>query len=146
MGLAATADAIAVSRRGQPLVISGVIRGRDCRPLSGATIEAWQTDAEGEYGPGHGTSQLKCCYLTGVVRTDPGGHYRIETVMPGHYKGSDPPPPAHIHFAVRDARAGQILTELNFASDPYLGTTLPALIVSLTRVGETLEGRFDLVL
>ena len=146
MSLAATADAIAVSRRGQPLAISGVIRGRDCRPLSGATIEAWQTDADGEYGPGHGTSQLRCCYLTGILRTDSSGRYRIETVMPGHYKGVDAPPPAHIHFAVRDAHAGQILTELNFAGDPYLGTSLPALIVPLTRVGETLEGRFDLVL
>src|SRR5919204_6348572 len=142
MELAATDDAIAVSRRGEPLVLSGVIRGRDCRPLGGATIQVWQTNADGEYGPGHGTSQLRCCYLTGLLRTDPGGRYRIEKVIPGHYKGENPPPPAHIHFAVRHPQAGHILTELDFAGDPYLGTTLPALIVPLTRVGETLEGRF----
>ena len=146
MELAATADAIAISRRGQPLVLSGVIRGRDCRPLSGATIQVWQTDADGEYGPGHGTSSMRCCYLTGLLRTDSAGRYRIETVMPGHYKGEDPPPPAHIHFAVRHPQAGQILTELDFAGDPYLGTALPALIVPLTREAETLEGSFDLVL
>jgi protocatechuate 3,4-dioxygenase beta subunit len=146
MDLPVTADAIAISRKGQPLVLSGVVRGRDCRPLSGATIQVWHTDADGDYGPGHGTSGLRCCYLTGLLRTDSEGRYRIETVMPGHYRGVDPPPPAHIHFAARHPQAGQILTELDFAGDPYLGTALPALIVPLTRVGETLEGSFDLVL
>jgi protocatechuate 3,4-dioxygenase beta subunit len=40
-----------VARIGQPLVVSGVVSGTDCAPLPGATVQAWQTNGNGRYGP-----------------------------------------------------------------------------------------------
>jgi catechol 1,2-dioxygenase len=141
------AAAEAPARRGTPLIISGTVYGADCRtPLLGALIEVWQTDARGEYGPGHGTDEQRCCYLQAIVKTDSNGRYRIQTIRPGHYRGEDPPPPAHIHFNVQHGEAG-VLTEVLFAGDPYLPEDASgAEVIRLEEDGKRLLGRFDIVL
>jgi catechol 1,2-dioxygenase len=138
------AAAEAPARRGTPLVISGTVYAADCRtPLAGAVIEAWQTDARGVYGPGQAADELRCCYLQGTVQTDSAGRYRIQTIRPGHYRGEDPPPPAHIHLNVSHEDGG-VLTEVTFADDPYVSDAAEA--VRLRKQGEQLIGRFDIVL
>jgi protocatechuate 3,4-dioxygenase beta subunit len=97
-----TRATIAAGRRGKPLVVSGVVRGPDCRRLAGATVNAWQTNAAGKYGPGR-----TCCYLQGTVRTDRRGRYALDTVVPGSYGGR-----AHIHIEAGHEAAGGVLTEL----------------------------------
>ena len=106
--------------RGERLVILGAVYAEDCTPLPGTAINVWQTDADGVYGPGHGTEALQCCYLQGIVRTDANGHYRLNTVRPGHYRGEQPPPPAHLHVEVSHPEAEGLMTEIVFADDPYL--------------------------
>ena len=138
------AAAEAPARRGTPLVISGTVYAADCRtPLEEAVIEAWQTDARGVYGPGQAGGELRCCYLQGTVQTDSAGRYRIQTIRPGHYRGEDPPPPAHIHLNVSHGDAG-VLTEIVFAGDPYV--TEGAEVVRLRKEGGRLLGHFDIVL
>jgi catechol 1,2-dioxygenase len=145
------AVAEAAARQGTPLIITGTVYANDCRTaLAGAFIEVWQTDARGEYGPGHGTESLRCCYLLAALETDSRGQYRIQTIRPGHYRGADPPPPAHIHFNVLYPGTLGVATELDFAGDPYL-TKLDAHneAISLHRAGSgggLLRGRFDIVL
>lgn len=121
--VARTAETLAISRRGDPLRITGIVRAQDCRtPLAGATVEAWQTDSQGRYGPGEA-----CCYLYGVARTDPAGSYTLETVVPARYAQTNPPP-RHIHLVVSHPRARTVLTEVRFASDsagPDAVTTTP---------------------
>jgi protocatechuate 3,4-dioxygenase beta subunit len=135
-----TAETVAISRRGEPLLVTGAVRAQDCRtPLAGATVEAWQTDATGRYGPGEA-----CCYLQGVARTDGAGRYTFETVVPGSYAGPNPPP-RHIHLIVSHPRARSVLTELLFAGDPDVSPSDP-LAVTLTREGSTQRAVFDVVL
>jgi protocatechuate 3,4-dioxygenase beta subunit len=102
------------------LIIVGTVFGEDCTPLENASLEVWQTNAAGEYGPGHGTDDMRCCYLMGEVRTDSSGHYQLITVKPGHYKGQESPPPAHIHVSLSHPDAEPAQTEIVFSGDPYL--------------------------
>jgi protocatechuate 3,4-dioxygenase beta subunit len=146
-----TAETVAAGRGGTRLTVSGTVYGADCRtPLAGASIQVWQTNAAGEYGPGQGTGGGQCCYLGAGLRTDAGGRYRFETVRPGHYKGEARPPPAHIHFEVRHPDADGLLTELLFEGDPWLGPDPPGAVVPLTPAPgpgpAALRARFDIVL
>ena len=123
----------------------------DCAtPLAGATIEVWQTTAAGEYGPRQAGGEERCCYLAAALRTDAAGRYRFETVRPGHYKGEQRPPPAHIHFEVRHPDAAGLLTELVFEGDPYLGPDPPGEVVAPVPVEgadpPAFQARFDIVL
>jgi protocatechuate 3,4-dioxygenase beta subunit len=145
-----TAETVAAGRGGESLVVSGTVYGADCRtPLVGASIAVWQANAEGEYGPRQGTGE-SCCYLGAALRTDGRGRYQIETVKPGHYKGEERPPPAHIHFEVRHPDASGVATELLFEGDPWLGPDPPGVVVRLTRAPGSdppaLRAVFDIVL
>ncbi len=106
--LAATPENVARSRRGTPLVVMGVVQAVDCAPLAGASVQVWQTDAEGLYGPGE-----QCCYLQGLVRTDDNGRYTVDTIVPGRYPETGAPP-GHIHFAVSHPGARSVSTEIRF--------------------------------
>jgi protocatechuate 3,4-dioxygenase beta subunit len=138
-------------RDGIPLVLSGTVYQADCEtPAAGATINVWQTDARGVYGPGQQSDNLRCCYLQGALETDSEGRYTIETIRPGHYRGEDPPPPAHIHMEVH-YEGGGLLTEAFFADDPYLPEgELQGEVVELREEsaadGNLLTGRLDIVL
>ena len=149
--VARTAETVAKGRGGQRLVVSGTVYAEDCTtPLAGASIEVWQTNAAGEYGPGQGTGDERCCYLAAALRTDQRGRYRFETVKPGHYKGEERPPPAHIHFEVRHPEAAGVLTELLFEGDPWLGPDPPGAVVRPEPVPGSdppaMAARFDIVL
>jgi protocatechuate 3,4-dioxygenase beta subunit len=146
-----TAETVAAGRGGQRLLVSGTVYAADCAtPLAGATIEVWQTTAAGEYGPRQAGGEERCCYLAAGLRTDAAGRYRFETVRPGHYKGEQRPPPAHIHFEVRHPDAAGLLTELVFAGDPYLGPDPPGEVAAPVPVDgadpPAFEVRFDIVL
>jgi protocatechuate 3,4-dioxygenase beta subunit len=146
-----TAETVAKGRDGERLVVSGTVYRADCRtPLAGASIEVWQANAAGEYGPGQGTGGERCCYLAAALRTDRRGRYRFETVKPGHYKGEERPPPAHIHVEVRHPDATGVLTELLFEGDPWLGPDPPGAVVRLEPVPGSdppaMAARLDIVL
>ncbi|MGQ0600171.1 MAG: YceI family protein [Anaerolineales bacterium] len=120
--------------QGEPLVIIGTVYAKDCTPLPGVTLELWQTDADGVYGPGHGSDQMQCCYFQGDVTTDAAGQFQIITVRPGHYAGEADPPPAHIHINILHATGGR-MTEFVFRDDPYLfGDLVNSGLVALTPV------------
>jgi catechol 1,2-dioxygenase len=123
----------------------------DCTtPLAGATLQVWQTDSDGVYGPGHGTGNLRCCYLQGALRTDARGRYEFTTIKPGRYKGEAQPPPAHIHFEVSHPDAGGLMTELLFEGDPSLSPGVQGHVARLTAVAGSdpslQRASFDIVL
>jgi protocatechuate 3,4-dioxygenase beta subunit len=107
MELKATERNLAAARIGDPLVVTGVIRGIDCAPLAGATVQMHQTNGRGRYGPVIKGGD-RCCYLQATVRTDADGRYTLDTVVPKGYDGG----PAHIHFAFGHPDAVGIGTEL----------------------------------
>ena len=149
--LGGSAEAVNAARRGQRLLVSGTVYAADCAtPLAGATLQVWQTNADGEYGPGHGTNNLRCCYLQGALRTDARGRYELTTIKPGRYKGEAQPPPAHIHFEVSHPDAGGLMTELLFEGDPSLSPGVQGHVARLTTVAGSdpplLRAGFDIVL
>jgi protocatechuate 3,4-dioxygenase beta subunit len=108
MELKATRRTLAAGH-GQPLVVAGTVRGEDCTPLAGATVNVWQTNGEGRYGPRRGGRDL-CCYLQGTVLTAADGRYRLDTVFPGGYDNATP----HIHVTAGHPEAEGLITELVF--------------------------------
>ena len=106
MELEATKRNLAAGR-GKPLVVSGVVRGEDCKPLDGATLYVWQTNGKGRYGPGE-----RCCYLQAALRTGADGRYELDTVVPGGYDGAAP----HIHMRAGHPETEGLVTELLFGS------------------------------
>jgi polyisoprenoid-binding protein YceI len=124
--------------QGEQLVIAGTIYDRDCNPLPGVSFKAWQTDPQGVYGPGHGGESIECCYYQGSGVTDEHGRYKLVTVIPGHYAGEDPAPPAHIHLEISHPTAGGWMAEIVFAGDPSLQGMSQAgyTVVTLEYVGD----------
>jgi protocatechuate 3,4-dioxygenase beta subunit len=107
MELKATKRNLAAGRIGDPLVVTGVVRGTDCAPLAGATVQMHQTNGDGRYGP-VSNGRDRCCYLQATLRTDDAGRYTLDTVMPKGYDRG----PAHIHFAFGHPEAEGLVTEL----------------------------------
>jgi hypothetical protein len=67
-------------------VLSGVVLSPACKPVSGARVSFWQSNAKGIYTAAG----------TGAVVTDRSGRFRFEGPMPKPYEGR----PAHIHIGV----------------------------------------------
>jgi len=77
---------------GERMVLTGRVLWHG-RPLPGATVHVYHADSLGRYFiPGSGTTAPR---LSGVLRSGPGGVYRVHTVIPGRYEGYP-----HIHFEV----------------------------------------------
>jgi len=142
--LSSTPATLAAGSGSQALTVSGTVSDSNCLPLAGAALDAWHATPAGTYGPGQAPGDLKCCYLTGSVRTDRDGRYELDTVMPGHYGGG----PAHIHIAVSGPRGGQLLTELHFAGDPVVNEAQDQInVASLVKTRDgSLHATFDIVL
>jgi protocatechuate 3,4-dioxygenase beta subunit len=83
---------------GTKLVVTGFVFDKNCRAISNAWLDFWQTGADGEYD----NSGYR---FRGHQFTDAAGRYRLETVVPGEYPGRTP----HIHVKVR-APNGPVLT------------------------------------
>lgn len=83
---------------GQRLVVSGRVTRADGRtPVPGITVYAYQADATGRYSAKPGPDNNQAPRLCGILRTDPAGNFRIESVRPGSYGGGGA---AHMHFEV----------------------------------------------
>jgi protocatechuate 3,4-dioxygenase beta subunit len=140
LGLPATAGNVAASRRGRPMVVSGRVLTSDCAPLPGAAVRVWQTNGDGDYGPGQGTGQIQCCYLQGTMTTDPRGRYEFESVRPGNYSGTP-----HVHLLIRAPDGRGLETEVEIADDPGAGPT-GGPVLHLAERGGRLRAFLDLVL
>jgi protocatechuate 3,4-dioxygenase beta subunit len=110
--LKATKRNLAGARVGKPLVVSGRVRGEDCKGLAGATIYVHQTNGAGRYGPVV-DGRDKCCYLQAAVRTGEDGHFRLAAVIPKAYRGGGPP---HIHLTAGHPDTEGLLTEVQFGT------------------------------
>src|SRR6476659_4656518 len=72
---------------GKGHVLTGlVLSSFDCRPIRGARVELWQSDAKGRYTRA----------LSATVLTDRNGRFRFEGPYPASYEGRPP----HIHLRV----------------------------------------------
>lgn len=141
MELTRTRRTLAGARRGAQLLLSGTVRTAGCAPLAGATVQAWQPNGAGLYGPGE-DDRVRCCYVQGTARTDARGRYAMRTVVPRGY-GRGPP---HIHLQAGHPSAAALVTEVLFGEQAaHEGTT-----VRLEPVGggegHAFRAGFDIVL
>ena len=124
-----------VDLKGSPVVLTGLVLTRTCRPVPNALVDLWHADADGEYdnsgfrGRGH-------------QFTDALGRYRFITVKPARYTGRT----AHYHVKVQAANGPILTTQLYFPGEP--GNRREPLYrrdLEMRFVDEAV-GRFDFVL
>ena len=91
---------------GTPLVITGMVKNEQGKPIPGAVLDFWQSDDVGNY-------DMVGYLLRGHVFADQDGRYEIETIQPACY---EPRQAQHIHVKVQgDSRP--YTTQLYFSND-----------------------------
>lgn len=106
-----------VGEPGPPLSVSGVVVDQDGKPVAGASLYAFQTDAEGYYGV-KPASDNRNPRLKVLLRTDAQGRWAFETIRPGSYPSSRAP--GHIHFEVQAQGFPTRIFEIVFEGDPFI--------------------------
>jgi protocatechuate 3,4-dioxygenase beta subunit len=105
------------------LVVSGRIQGADCKPLSGALVEVWHADANGDYsGFTQGKKDDPACLLRASVKADAEGRYSFSTIVPSEYPGR----PRHIHYRVSHLAHTTLVTQLYFVRERGVAAELVA--------------------
>jgi protocatechuate 3,4-dioxygenase beta subunit len=106
-----------VAEPGPALSVSGIVVDPDGKPAAGASLYAYQTDAEGYYGV-KPASDNRNPRLKILLRTDAQGRWSFETIRPGSYPNSKIP--AHIHFEVSAQGFAAKVFEIVFTGDPFI--------------------------
>jgi protocatechuate 3,4-dioxygenase beta subunit len=91
---------------GTPLIVTGYVLSRNCRPIPQARLDFWQADDRGAY-------DATGYRLRGQQRTDAGGVYYLETIMPGEYPGRT----RHIHVKVQAPDSPILTTQVYFPGE-----------------------------
>jgi catechol 1,2-dioxygenase len=124
---------ICLDGKGEPCIVSGVVRDTDGRPLAGATIDVWQTNDDGFYDVQQKGIQ-PAGNLRGLFTTDADGRYTFRTAKPRYYPipddgpvgkllrqlGRRPNRAAHIHVIVAAEGYETVVTHIFDPDCPYL--------------------------
>ena len=124
--------------QGVPLVVSGLVLTRTCRPLVGALVDFWQANNDGAY-------DNEGYRLRGHQFTDVEGRYRLETIVPGLYPGRT----RHIHVKVQAPDRPVLTTQLYFPGEAANARDRifdPELVMELEESQDRRAGLFDFVL
>ena len=136
---------------GERIIVAGRVLDTGGRPVPGALVEVWQTNAAGRYV--HSLDRHPAPLdpnFTGSGRclTDPDGRYRFVTVKPGAYPWRNHHNawrPAHIHFSVFGASITQrLVTQMYFPGDPLFGQDPVFNSIRDAAARERLVAAFDL--
>jgi catechol 1,2-dioxygenase len=141
---------------GERLTIAGrVAAAGTCAPLKDAVLDVWHASAAGFYDNNDPARPFDPAryHLRGRVRTDSGGRYQFETVLPGNYGQGRFMRAKHIHLLVTGAGRSPLVTEIYFEGDKHNdtdGLVRSSLITQLSgKAGErgaALRGTFDISL
>ena len=112
---------------GERIVVEGVLRDGEGRPVPNALIEIWQANAAGRYIHREEIhpAPLDPNFLgAGRCVSGSDGSYRFITIKPGSYPWGNHRNawrPAHIHFSIFGAGLAQrLVTQMYFPGDPTL--------------------------
>jgi protocatechuate 3,4-dioxygenase beta subunit len=110
---------------GERMILTGRVTDEANRPVPGALVEIWQTNAAGLYGhkgDQHDAPVDPNFYGTGRCVTDSDGNYRFVTIRPGAYpitRLGNRWRPAHIHYSINGGSFAQrLVTQCYFPGDP----------------------------
>ncbi|HEX8145454.1 MAG TPA: hypothetical protein VF553_22990 [Pyrinomonadaceae bacterium] len=92
---------------GNLLLVAGRIINTDGKALSGATLEVFHADAEGEY-------DMQGYRYRGEIPVGVSGAYGFESIVPGAYGGRA----QHLHYVVNAPGHRRLVTQLYFENDP----------------------------
>ena len=115
-----------------PCLVTGQVTDQAGKALAGATLEVWQTAANGYYDVQDASAPE--CNLRGRLTTDDEGQYAMVTEKPVSYPVPTDGPvgsmlaaggrhafrPAHLHFMVKAAGCAPLVTHVFVSGDPYL--------------------------
>jgi protocatechuate 3,4-dioxygenase beta subunit len=124
--------------KGTRIVLTGRVFAHDCRPVSGALLDFWHADDDGEY-------DNEGYRLRGHLFADAEGRYRLETIVPGQYPGRT----RHYHLKVQAPRGKVLTTQLYFpgeARNARDGIFRPELLMAVSDTKSGKQGRFNFVL
>ena len=113
------------SEPGQRLTIHGRVVGEGGKPVPGARLHIYQTDASGRYTPDKPMDEPHA-RLAGWLRTDQDGRFELHTIRPGGYPKAvrlgdrDRKIPAHIHIDVEADGYAPRKVQVVFSDDPLL--------------------------
>ncbi len=142
---------------GKPLVVEGSVRSTDGRPIAGAIVDTWHSDAEGYYDvqKSDAPDALK---MRARFRTDAEGRFHFRSIVPSFYPIPDDGPvgqmlkaqgrhsfrPAHVHFMIAAPGHETLVTHVFVAGDPYLDSDVVFGVKdSLVKELEPAGGRAD---
>lgn len=125
-------ESIASTTQGKPIAIYGRVTNKAGAGISGASIEIWQTDEQGDYDLQKTAAEEMD--LRGRFHTDADGRYSLRSVRPKAYmipmdgpvgkllraQGRHGYRPAHIHFLVGAPGYAELVTAAYLAGDEYL--------------------------
>jgi hydroxyquinol 1,2-dioxygenase len=117
---------------GTPCLVRGTVRGLDGKPISNASLDIWQSDADGMYDVQY--QDIDHAQARGVLHTDAEGRYQFRTILAVSYciphdgpvgnliraSGRHPWRPAHLHFMIEAPGYETLVTHLFRSDDPYL--------------------------
>jgi protocatechuate 3,4-dioxygenase beta subunit len=115
---------ITEGRPGVPLLLRlRVVDASTCRPVKGAVVDIWHTDALGVYS-GFGSGSANRTFMRGIQKTDPAGLARFRSVWPGWYQGRTVHIHVKVHVAGNVVHTGQLyfpdsITDKVFRRKPY---------------------------
>lgn len=124
---------ICLDQKGDPMLVRGVIRSTDGKPLANAKIDVWQANDEGFYDVQQKGIQPDF-NLRGVFRTGPDGSFWFKGVKPKFYPIPEDGPvgkllanlsrhpfrPAHLHYIIEAPGHARLVTHIFDPDDPYI--------------------------
>jgi protocatechuate 3,4-dioxygenase beta subunit len=153
---------------GERIVVEGRVLDDGGRPVPGALLEIWQSNAAGRYlhkNENHDAPLDPNFSGAGRTLSDAQGRYRIVTIKPGAYPWGNHANawrPAHLHFSVFGwSFLTRLVTQMYFPGDPLLAfdpifqsipdprareRLIAAFDLDVTRPAWALGYRFDIVL
>ncbi|GAA0463633.1 carbohydrate-binding protein [Streptomyces olivaceiscleroticus] len=123
---------------GTRLTVSGYVFGGACLPVSGALLDFWQADDNGDYD----NTGFR---LRGHQYTDSRGAFTLTTIVPGLYPGRT----RHLHVKVQAPGRPVLTTQLYFPNEPRNNTDMlfdARLLMNVRNGNGGREAAFDFVL
>jgi len=131
-GAPARASLAEAASKADRLVLSGVVRSAECKPLAGVSLDFWHADASGAY-------DNRGYRYRGIVTTDAQGRYQLETNLPPPYSGR----PRHIHVKLLRPDGRVLTTQLYF---PESRDAERALVVQMEKAAGGYRASYDFVI
>ena len=109
---------------GRKIKVIGTIKNAEGKPVAGALVYLYHTDARGWYAAdaphvSMNEGDMRHARLFGYVQTDKDGKFELHTIKPSGYPQSDLPAHIHVHIDAKDYRS--FVTEFLFDDERLIG-------------------------